>query len=90
MTMDDPSDFKYKEAEAKFKVGDLVSFTGYHYSPDFKYIDEDDYDMGVVVAVHERTYYAPVYTVHWFKHKRVTDVIQEHLSMVVKELDDYL
>ena len=41
MTMDDPSDFKYKEAkfkikEAKFKIGDLVSFTGYHYSPDFK------------------------------------------------------
>ena len=34
-----------------FKRGDLVSFVGYHYSPDYKYIDEDDYSLGLVIHV---------------------------------------
>ena len=81
--MDDPSDF-YK-VEAKFEIGDLVTFTGYHYTPDFYYIDEEDYDLGVIIAMNARTYYAPIYTVHWFRVNRVTDVIQDHLSMVIKK-----
>jgi hypothetical protein len=81
--MDDPSDFY--SLEAKFQVGDLVTFTGYHYTPDFYYVDEDDYNLGVVMAVHTRTYYAPIYTVHWFKERKVTEVIQDHLSMVIKK-----
>ena len=81
--MDDPSDF-YK-LEAKFEIGDLVTFTGYHYTPDFYYIDHDDYEMGVIIAIHTRTYYAPIYTVHWFRVNRVTDVIQDHLKMVIKK-----
>jgi|TARA_Y100000114_G_scaffold31220_1_gene26830 hypothetical protein len=81
--MDDPSDFY--SLEARFQVGDLVTFTGYHYTPDFYYVDEDDYNLGVVMAVHTRTYYAPIYTVHWFKERKVTEVIQDHLSMVIKK-----
>lgn len=81
--MDDPSDFY--SLEARFQVGDLVTFTGYHYTPDFYYVDEDDYNLGVVMAVHPRTYYAPIYTVHWFKERKVTEVIQDHLSMVIKK-----
>ena len=81
--MDDPSDF-YK-LEARFEIGDLVTFTGYHYTPDFYYTDHDDYELGVIIAMHTRTYYAPIYTVHWFKINRVTDVIQDHLSMVIKK-----
>lgn len=81
--MDEPNDF-YK-LEAKYEVGDLVRFTGYHYSPDFYYIDEDDYELGVIIALHTRTYYAPIYTVHWFGVNRVTDVIQDHLSKVIKK-----
>ena len=42
--MDDPSDFY--SLEARFEVGDLVRFTGNNYTPDFFYIDEDDYDLG--------------------------------------------
>ena len=81
--MDDPSDFY--SLEARFQVGDLVTFTGDHYTPDFYYVDEDDYNLGVVMAVHTRTYYAPIYTVHWFKERKVTEVIQDHLSMVIKK-----
>tara|TARA_R100001086_G_C11691052_1_gene218544 strand:- start:159 stop:407 length:249 start_codon:yes stop_codon:yes gene_type:complete len=81
--MDDPNDFY--SLDAKFKLGDLVRFIGYHYTPDFFYIDEEDYELGVIIAVHDRTYYAPVYSVHWFKLKRVTDVVQDHLSKVIKE-----
>ena len=81
--MDDPSDFY--SLEARFEVGDLVRFTGYNYTPDFFYIDEDDYDLGVIIAVHDRTYYAPVYSVHWFKAHKVTAVIQDHLSRVIKK-----
>jgi len=81
--MDDPSDF-YNLA-ARFEVGDLVRFTGYNYTPDFFYIDEDDYNLGVIIAVHDRTYYAPVYSVHWFKARKVTGVIQDHLSKVIKK-----
>ena len=81
--MDDPSDFY--SLEARFQVGDLVTFTGYHYTPDFYYVDEDDYNLGVVMAVHTRTYYAPIYTVHWFKERKVTEVIQDHLSRVISK-----
>jgi len=81
--MDDPSDFY--NLEAKFEVGDLVTFTGYNYTPDFKYVDEDDYDLGVIIAIHARTYYAPIYSVHWFKINRITDVIQDHLCRVIKK-----
>ena len=82
-TMDEPSDFY--SLDAKFKIGDLVRFVGYHYTPDFYYMDEQDYTIGVVIEIHTRTYYAPVYTVHWFRAKRVTQVIQDHLSKVIKE-----
>ena len=81
--MDDPSDF-YK-LEARFEVGDLVTFTGYHYTPDFYYEDYNHYELGMIIAIHTRTYYTPIYTVHWFGVNRVTDVIQDHLSRVNKK-----
>ena len=81
--MADPSDFY--SLEARFEVGDLVTFTGYHYTPDFFYADEDDYDLGVIMAVHSRTYYSPIYTVHWFRSHKVTEVIQDHLSRVISK-----
>ena len=81
--MDDPSDFY--STDPKFEVGDLVTFTGYHYTPDFYYIDQNDYRLGVIIAIHDRTYYTPIYSVHWFGINRVTDAVQEHLSMVIKK-----
>jgi len=86
--MDDPADFK--NIDGIFNVGDLVEYTGYHFSPDYKYIDEDDYKLGLVIGVKKRTYYKPVYTVFWFKSGRKQEVVEDHLSLVVKQIKDYL
>lgn len=88
LTMDDPSDFD--NIDGAYRVGDLVQFTGYHFSPDYKYIDEDDYKLGLVLEVKKRTYYKPVYTVFWFKSGYTRDVVEDHLSLVVKQIKDYL
>ena len=92
--MDDPSDFAKHRRRAlttmKFGIGDLVCFTCYQYTPDYIYIDEEDFHLGVVLAVNARTYYQSIYTVHWFKKNRVTEVIEEHLSLVDKQFSDYL
>ena len=86
--MDDPADFG--NIDGIFNVGDLVEYTGYHFSPDYKYIDEDDYKLGLVMEVKKRTYYKPVYTVYWFKSGRTQEVVEDHLSLVVKQIKDYL
>ena len=86
--MDDPNDFD--NAAYTYAVGDLVKYTGYHYSPDYKYIDEIDYELGLVIRVNMRTYYQPIYTVYWFRNNRTTEVLGEHLSLVVKQIKDYL
>ena len=86
--MDEPNDFGNMRRE--LKIGDLVKFTGYHYSPDYKYIDEDDYELGLIMHVNARTFYQPIYTVYWFKNNRTTEVLGEHLSLVVKQIKDYL
>tara|TARA_A100001011_G_scaffold658_1_gene777 strand:- start:7547 stop:7789 length:243 start_codon:yes stop_codon:yes gene_type:complete len=71
-----------------YKTGDLVAFVGYHYSPDYKYIDEDDYSLGIVVEVVARYIYEPLVKVFWFKKGYATEVPQVHLRMVVKERRD--
>ena len=71
-----------------YQTGDLVRFVGYHYSPDYKYIDEDDYSLGVVVEICGRHIYEPIIRVYWFKKGYTTEVMQQHLSLVVKEKQD--
>ena len=71
-----------------YKPGDLVSFVGYHYSPDYKYIDEDDYNLGLVIEVVARYIYEPLVRVFWFKKGYTTEVPQAHLRLVVKEKRD--
>jgi hypothetical protein len=86
--MDDPNDFDI--SRMTYKIGDLVRFTGYHYSPDYKFIDEDDYELGLIMHVNLRTFYQPIYTVYWFRNNRTTEVLGEHLTLVVKQIKDYL
>jgi hypothetical protein len=92
--VDDPDDFYNKHVGAHmlalFAVGDLVCFIGYQYSPDYIYIDADDYHLGVIIAVNTRGYYQTIYAVHWFKKNRTTEVVEEHLSLVDRQFKDYL
>ncbi len=71
-----------------YQRGDLVRFVGYHYSPDYKYVDEEDYDLGLVIHVVERYIYEPLVRVYWFKKGFTTEIPQQHLSLVVKEKQD--
>jgi hypothetical protein len=92
--MDDPDDFKlsdqyYEQIDvAMFKVGDLVKFAGYHYSPDYVYIDGNDYNLGIVIDVKGRYVYAPLYRVFWFRKGFATDAVQDHLRLVVMKKHD--
>tara|TARA_Y100001938_G_scaffold147602_1_gene229167 strand:+ start:394 stop:672 length:279 start_codon:yes stop_codon:yes gene_type:complete len=92
--MDDPDDFKlikdyYEQVSpALYRVGDLVAYSGYHYSPDYIYIDGDDYNLGIVMEVKVRHLYAPVYRIFWFKKGFATDTVQDHLRLVIINKDD--
>ncbi len=92
--MDDSDDFKLPDAYydqldmALFRVGDLVKYTGYHYSPDYIYIDGDDYNLGIIVDVKARYIYTPIYRVFWFKKGFCTDAVQDHIRLVVMRKED--
>jgi len=72
----------------EYHVGDLVQYTGYHYSPGYVNIDGDDYNFGVIVATLPRQVYQPIYRVYWFKKGLTTDAIQDHLRLVVINKQD--
>jgi len=73
---------------ALYRIGDLVRYVGYHYSPDYIYIDGDDYNLGVIVETLPRQVYQPIYRVYWFKKGSTTDAIQDHLRLVVINKQD--
>jgi hypothetical protein len=74
----------------RFKVGDLVKFVGYTYSPDYYYAPELSIDrsLGIVMQT-VSTSYAGIetletlwlYRVYWFKTDTITETIASHLSM---------
>ncbi len=76
------------ESYSIYKRSDLVRFVGYHYSPDYKYIDEEDYNLGIVIEIVSRYIYEPLIKVFWFKKGIVTEVPQQHLRLVIKEKAD--
>ena len=84
--MDDPKDFS--QPISLFKVGDLVKFVGYYYSPDYVYADSENYELGIVVKIMKRYFYQPAYKGYWFKKKLVTETVQEYLQLVIMKKDD--
>jgi len=67
-----------------YQVGDLVTFCGYSYSPDYVYIDASDESLGIITnairtaTVHE--YFT--YKIFWFKTMQYTEAIGAHLRLV--------
>lgn len=76
----------YRSHVKLYRVGDLVKFTGYNYTPDYIIIDDYGSTIGIVVNVtkvgYVEAYYS--YTVYWFNLKRFTEVIGDHLILVSK------
>ena len=70
-------------ATRQFVKGDLVSFEGYRYSPDYMYEDaEEGYKFGIVVSIGRGLMEGIMYKVYWFKEKRTTETIAEHLKLL--------
>ena len=67
-----------------YQVGNLVTFCGYNYSPDYMYTDAADESLGIITSairsatVHE--YFT--YKIFWFKSMRYTEAIAAHLKLV--------
>ena len=66
----------------QFLTGDLVSFEGYRYSPDYIYNDMSEYKVGIVVSTAAGGYEGSLYRVYWFKEIRTTETTAIHLKLV--------
>tara|TARA_Y100000994_G_scaffold8416_1_gene7076 strand:- start:504 stop:779 length:276 start_codon:yes stop_codon:yes gene_type:complete len=80
-------DFGFGELEAEhFVIGDLVTFTGYLYTPDYVYTEEElrgKMQLGIVIGTTKSGYYENIlYRVHWLRTARVTEVVSAHLHLV--------
>ena len=84
------SDKDYELAIVDLDVGDLVSFCGYNYTPDFVIYDpKRDGTMGIVIKklsnmnvnLSPNSLYRG-YKVYWFKSKDVTTEIRDHLKLI--------
>ena len=66
-------------------VGDLVTFCGYSYTPDFMIYDEArDGSLGVVIEKSSSTAGGSIYrtyTIFWFKAAKKTTEIRDHLRL---------
>lgn len=78
------------EMAKRFKVGDLVKFVGYTYSPDYYYAPElaIERSLGIVMQTVSTSYTAVtevetiwIYHVYWFKTNTITETIASHLTM---------
>lgn len=70
---------------SEFISGDLVVFTGYIYTPDFVYIEDNsprEQELGIVIGNSRSGYYSDVlYRVYWLTSGHITTVVQEHLRL---------
>tara|TARA_B100000131_G_scaffold4642_1_gene4757 strand:- start:2405 stop:2665 length:261 start_codon:yes stop_codon:yes gene_type:complete len=70
-------------------VGDLVTFHGYHYTPDYLMIDDKDGSLGIITEVKINSPIGTIsydsfvlYTVHWFASGKSTTEVSEHLKRI--------
>jgi len=65
----------------EFVAGDLVIFTGYRYTPDFIYTQNETPYLGIVVGAGGSRAHEGMYSVYWFKTRRVTSTVASHLEL---------
>jgi hypothetical protein len=79
-----PFDIPYDIIPTRFKIGDLVRFTGYHYSPEYYHMDDREGSLGIIVeelpTVGLRGSW--LYRVYWFKTHKTAETISSHITMV--------
>ena len=75
-------DFGYKPDA--YQVGNLVTFCGYNYSPDYMYTDASDESLGIITSAIRSTTISEYFTykVFWFKSMRITEASGAHLRLI--------
>tara|TARA_R110002073_G_scaffold68462_2_gene170242 strand:+ start:802 stop:1071 length:270 start_codon:yes stop_codon:yes gene_type:complete len=82
------SDKEYEEKIQDLDVGNLVTFCGYHYTPDFVIYDQNrDGTLGIVLRRLSSMGFKPntmyrTYKIYWFKSKETTVEVRDHLRLV--------
>jgi hypothetical protein len=65
-----------------FVVGDLVTYVGYQYSPDYTATEKCEELLGVVMGTVPGYMSHVMYEVYWFKKNKVEVVVVEHIKLV--------
>jgi hypothetical protein len=77
--------------KVEFKIGDLVEFRGYNYSPDYYYNTDDESNHMLGIVIDHVTTIGPyitkvwLYKVYWFRTKKVTETVGGHLKIVLMQ-----
>ena len=68
-----------------YKIGDLVAFVAYHYTPDFYYGDDYEDALGIVVEIEHYGDFTSepwLYHIFWFDTQRITAVVTGHIRII--------
>ena len=66
----------------EFKIGDLVAYVAYEYSPDYVYAVRQEDLFGVILNTVPGYLSNIMYEVYWFKKRRVETVVVDHIKLM--------
>jgi hypothetical protein len=65
-----------------FIGGDLVTYVGYRYSPDYIYTEKCEELLGIVLGTVPGHMSHIMYEVYWFKKNKTEVVVVDHIKLV--------
>lgn len=68
--------------EYDFEIGDLVTFVGYKYSPDYAYVTKRAEMLGVILGTVPGYLSNIMYEIYWFKRNKVEIVVIDNIKLV--------
>ena len=83
------SDKEYEEKIQDLDVGNLVTYCGYHYTPEFVMYDHGrSGTLGIIIQKLSSAGYTPntmyrTYRIYWFKSKETTVEVRDQLRLTL-------
>lgn len=65
-----------------YQIGDLVTFIGYKYSPDYVYVTRREETLGIVLGTVPGYLSDIMYEIYWFKRNKVEPAVVNNLKLV--------
>jgi hypothetical protein len=68
-----------------FKIGDLVAYIAYQYTPDLYYADDYEDAIGIVIEIEhygDLTSEPWLHHIFWFDTQRITAVVAGHIRII--------